>query len=971
MQKIKKVLLAIIVLLVLVITKNINAFSYMSDKTETNYGQEDGLSSIIANDIVQTDDGYIWIAQYVGLTRYNGRSFDLLDKTDNGINLTGCQALATIDNELYIGTQKGLIKYSDGQFTQINILDSEFSVYDIEIVSSTVLFATSMGTYSYSRNLDKCRLVNSFSSASIESIDVATYASNIEFFYVTKDNAVYNNASASSPYYDSISEPAKCVYVDKDNIYIGTNNGHLIINKTEDILVCEKSINSMIYNNNKLYIATDEGLFIYYDGEIEAISSKLECSKSIEKIRFDYEENLWLASSETGVSKITSNELMDYFYEYQIDNWFLKKNPDITSFTVNAITKYNNLMYIATGNGLVIIDEKNGLIIDNELTETLFGIRIRDLLVFKDVLYIATYDSSIFDLVSYDGSNINLYDSSNLTENYTASSAAGQLRSFAKTDECLLIATNYGITKYDGTTFISKQLDARPLYLYTTEDTIYACMENIGVVIISSDLETQTRIDDNNHPSLKVLKVLDTLFYSDANTLYYYRNGKISVVNAMFTGSIVEILYINNQFIIATDYEIYKITSDIFADKVEYDEIGATNGLKSSLVANASGYYSQENNSYYFAASKGVYVYSLDSSQEETTPIKLGVDSILVDGKRVSGTTIKISKNTKRIVISVSVLSFKLGTKYNAMYRLRGLDDEWQPLRSGDSNEITYTNLDGGEYVFEFKVISSDGTEGYNTVSITFDKDKHFYEQPLFWIIIIVLGLSFVAVVNILIIKGRTNALIKREAEYRQITIEAMQAIARTIDAKDEYTNGHSSRVGEYAKTIATELGLSQNEVDNIYYIALLHDIGKIGIPLDILNKPGKLTSEEYEIIKTHTTKGGKILDGITTIPNIADGAKYHHERYDGKGYPEGLSGENIPYTARIIACCDIFDAMATRRSYKEPYSKKRIIEEFEKAKGTQLDPKIAEVVINLIKEGKLKINNGYNPDLKLNKDDN
>ena len=133
--------------------------------------------------------------------------------------------------------------------------------------------------------------------------------------------------------------------------------------------------------------------------------------------------------------------------------------------------------------------------------------------------------------------------------------------------------------------------------------------------------------------------------------------------------------------------------------------------------------------------------------------------------------------------------------------------------------------------------------------------------------------------------------------------------------------------------------------------------------------KPGLNWQKKYAVMKTHPSKGAKILEGITTIPNIVAGAKYHHERYDGRGYPEGLSGENIPYIARIIACCDCFDAMATRRSYKEPYTKERIIEEFEKARGTQLDPNIVDVVIELIKTGKLEINNLVDKNLKINKD--
>jgi energy-coupling factor transport system substrate-specific component len=161
--------------------------------------------------------------------------------------------------------------------------------------------------------------------------------------------------------------------------------------------------------------------------------------------------------------------------------------------------------------------------------------------------------------------------------------------------------------------------------------------------------------------------------------------------------------------------------------------------------------------------------------------------------------------------------------------------------------------------------------------------------------------------------------------------------------------------VGYYSKVIAENLGMTQDEVDNIYYIALLHDIGKIAIPDSILNKPGRLTDDEFKVMKSHTTRGASILKGISTIPQIIEGAKSHHEKYDGSGYPEGLKGEDIPFVARIICCADCIDAMASKRVYKEPYSLDVIIKEFERCSGTQFDPKISKVVEELLSSGKLK----------------
>ena len=155
---------------------------------------------------------------------------------------------------------------------------------------------------------------------------------------------------------------------------------------------------------------------------------------------------------------------------------------------------------------------------------------------------------------------------------------------------------------------------------------------------------------------------------------------------------------------------------------------------------------------------------------------------------------------------------------------------------------------------------------------------------------------------------------------------------------------------------IAEKMGYEGEELDRIYYIALLHDCGKIGVPDNILGKPGKLTAEEFEIIKSHTVRGGEILSSFKSLKNAGEGARYHHERYDGKGYPEGLAGENIPLIARIICVADSFDAMNSNRVYRKKLTSEYIISELENNKGAQFDPKIADIMLNLIKSGKIKL---------------
>ena len=182
--------------------------------------------------------------------------------------------------------------------------------------------------------------------------------------------------------------------------------------------------------------------------------------------------------------------------------------------------------------------------------------------------------------------------------------------------------------------------------------------------------------------------------------------------------------------------------------------------------------------------------------------------------------------------------------------------------------------------------------------------------------------------------------------EQEELSVQVIETLVGTIDAKDRYTNGHSVRVAKYSRMIAEKLGKSREECKQIYYVGLLHDIGKIGIPDEIINKSSKLTDEEFAIIKTHPEVGYNLLSKLTKIENVSIGAHYHHERFDGRGYPEGLKGEEIPEIARIIAVADTYDAMTSNRSYRKAMPQEKVRSELEKGKGTQFDAKFAELML-------------------------
>ena len=225
--------------------------------------------------------------------------------------------------------------------------------------------------------------------------------------------------------------------------------------------------------------------------------------------------------------------------------------------------------------------------------------------------------------------------------------------------------------------------------------------------------------------------------------------------------------------------------------------------------------------------------------------------------------------------------------------------------------------------------------------------------------ILILLFMNVIYTIHIIrdIIKHQQQEeLDKRKKNIEEMSLQLMQMLSTTIEAKDEYTKGHSHRVAEYSVLIARELGWNEKELSNLKNAAHLHDIGKIAIPDTILNKPSKLSEEEFSIIKEHTIIGANILKNISLIDHVQEIVRNHHERYDGNGYPDGLKGKKIPLHARIVAVADSYDAMNSQRIYRNQLPPEKIIQELENNKGTQFDPEITDIFLKLLREDRIHV---------------
>ena len=247
--------------------------------------------------------------------------------------------------------------------------------------------------------------------------------------------------------------------------------------------------------------------------------------------------------------------------------------------------------------------------------------------------------------------------------------------------------------------------------------------------------------------------------------------------------------------------------------------------------------------------------------------------------------------------------------------------------------------------------------------------DYRFYYPVFYWSFFLLMLVTDLLFKKYRIEQEREQEAMEAEVratveEAQKLMINSVAAIGRMIDEKDKYTREHSQRVADYSRLIAANLksyAPTEKELDQIYRGALLHDIGKIAIPDAILKKTYRLNDEEYAIMKTHPVWGRKILAGLSFLPQADYGASYHHERYDGKGYPEGIRLDDLPYIVRIISAADALDAMNSNRCYRKQCGRDYIISEFEKGSGTQFDPEVAETVIYLIEEGKIEIPEGEN----------
>lgn len=936
------------------------------------YNEQSGLPTGEANVVIQTMDGYVWIGSYGGLIRYDGTLFKNFSEEKDGISSSSVRSLfEDSKGRLWIGTNDaGVFVYEKEQFTKIEgPKDRSFlCIRDFAEGADGVIYAASNSGLA---QIEEGTLIPFQDEKVINNTVYALGVDNLDRVWcclswgcvVVKQDQVVGELPSETLFEGN---DLYCLTSGKQGeIYLGTSGTEMArlvcLNEgfNKDSFEIKYYDTGDVTTHNQIRVCEDGSILVSglkgfgwfrSDGSFYEFGEDKKAS-SVNAAALDYEGNIWLASTTLGVVKYSKG-----CFETPNDR------ADLTGKALNVILGQGGRYYVGTDNGLMVYD-KNWNPVHNDLTELLAEDRIRHLMASKDgKVWIASYYQN--GVISYDPATEEMVSYN--TEEGLINSGIRMLLELS--DGSIAVATQGGISIIkDGK--VVKSYGREEGLTNTTilcmiedeEGRLLAGSDGGGIYVISGT-EIKNYGFDNGLNEGVVLRMLPNedgggCFISAGSSLYYWEGETFRKLENFekSSGSIFDFYEKDGSLWMMQNNGILKVDKQalLAGEEAETRLYGFSFGLTGSLNANTWNYL-DEDGTIYLSTRSGISTFRFTSLQN---PLPKGIiNEIVVDDVVYSHPeSVTLNQNAQRITIDFSMLSYTGTTVSGMSYRLQGFAEEETVIQNEKRSSISYTNLPGGDYVFHLKIFHSEDEEVHE-YQIPIHKEKQLTEYPLFWIILIVVILAVLASLVYLYAHAKMMRIKKKQEEYRDITNQFLRAFAKLIDAKDKYTNGHSIRVAHYSRELAKRLQMSEDEQEKVYYIALMHDIGKIGIPDSILKKEGRLTDEEMEVIRTHPKIGGEILKDCTAFPGIAEGASYHHERYDGKGYCMKLKGEEIPFVARIIGVADAYDAMSNARCYRKALDKEIIIHELKEGAGTQFDAKIVPIMLQMIEEGSVPV---------------
>ncbi len=948
------------------------------------YNNENGLPTSEANAIAETGEGFIWIGGYSGLVRYDGNTFERIDST------TGITSVVSLyvdsKNRLWIGTNdNGTVKMENGEFTRYHHsggMTSSSIRCICEDKNGIVYIATTHGIGTFDEN-EEMSVLNE-TQINDEYIRDLRAGADGTIYGLTQNGAIFTIVDRKlTGFYDGSRlgiEDIKSILPDSEDpekIYVGTRSSkiyHAVLKngmKEPEVLSVSplNTVNSMEIINDELWVCADNGIGAFINGKFEQIEN-IHMNNSIDSMMVDYEGNLWFTSSRQGVLKIVPNRFADLY-----DRYNLPEN------VVNSTCMYKSQLYIGTDSGLTVIAnngvaskvgiKKTSGIADEKLKKStnlidlLDGIRIRSIIHdSKNRLWFSTY--SDLGLVCYDTSNESV-------RAYTIDDGLPSDRVrvvFERSDGKIMAACTGGIAVIgnNGIEDVYNEQSglSNPEILTISEaangDAILGS-DGDGIYILN-DHGVKNVGEEDGLSSEVVLRIKrdekrNLFWVVTSNSLGYMTDDyKVTTIEKFpYSNNFDMIENGRGEMWVLSSNGVYVVSADELLANGEINPVyyNRANGLSVVSTANSYSDITPDGN-LYIAGTTGVSKVNIEKDFEEVTNTKMAVPFIDADGQTImpneDGTFI-VPAYTKRVTLYDYVYTYSL-TNPQVTYWLEGFDKNKTTVSRTDLEPVAYTNLHGGKYTFHMLLQDSHGQAG-NEISVPIQVEKTIYEKWWFRIFAVITAICLLIGFALLFNKKRIDALLKKQEENKIFTREVIEAFARTIDMKDAYTKGHSTRVAEYTAMLARELGYDEETVEKYRNIALLHDIGKIGVRPEVLNKPGKLEESEFNEIKSHSHQGYLVLKDISLMPELAVGAESHHERPDGKGYPKGLTGDKIPRVAQIIAVADTFDAMYSDRPYRKRMNFEKAVSIIKEVSGTQLTPDVVDAFLRLVERGEFR----------------
>ena len=944
-----------------------------NDYVQSVYSSNNGLPCGEANDIAQTNDGVLWIGTYAGLYRYNGREFRWVDHYESVRNVNclyvdeeGRLWIGTNDNGLTIVIREKVVNVLDQSSGLPSnsvrcIIRAADGYYYVGTTGSLQMLMMNNGL-KVANTLPEVNYADCITADSIG--HVAVIASGGRLFLMREGQIL-----CSMQLTDDQELFNCCAFAPDGTLMVGSSTNHIYHYAISDgdfdlidVMTCNDvaSINNLNFlDDGTMFVSTDSGIS-YVDGSGYHRVNTNDFNNSIDNMLYDYQGNLWFTSSRLGLLRMAKSAFRDVYGTIGMERR-----------VVNTIVLWQGNYYVGTDKGLDVVSRNCHEQIRNELTETLNGKRIRCMYVDgEDHLWVCTYGNGLMEF-SPDG------------ESWTYNANSGSFGNRARVVTCLsdgtiLAAGDTGISYIRDheiqRTIRNEDGLINSMILTLTErsdGTVLAGTDGDGIAVLKDGKVEKILTREDGLSSGVILRTVkdpksDGVFIVTSNSLCYLDpQGTVRVLDHFPYFNNYDIWVKNEDTLfVMSSAGIYVVGRDelVEGSDMAWELLDARRGLGTSLTANSWNYY-DGNGELYLPCDTGVYIIDVEKYDSDVRSYRMQLASVRMNGVLQPASrsgAITVNQGVNRVELNPEILNYTI-QEPNAGYYLEGYDTQWTIVPQSSLNSIIYTNLPAGRYTFHLAIFDSAGERVLEERKFELVKEGEIYERPGFTVYMLLILSLFIIWFTWLVVQRQLN---KQQIKLNMAN-ETVMAIANAVDAKDVRTSQHSMRVAEYSELIAREMNCfkwwqRRKALSSLRKAAQMHDIGKIGIPDSVLNKVGRLTDEEYVEMKSHVTRGAEILKDFTLVENVVEGTKYHHERFDGRGYPDGLKGDEIPLFGRIIGVADAFDAMTSNRVYRNHMDTDYVMNEMKRGRGTQFDPEALDAFLRLVDKGVINLEKLY-----------